>query len=126
MASAFIPRRSVGNALAWTAGIVSGFAAAVLGRGSGRGPVVAAVRGRGRRSRRWLLRTVMGCSMRDVLVMLGPPPTTTVPSASAQPGRAGYWNAKTWYYPWDTRARAAVAIRFDRGVACRIELVYAP
>jgi len=102
------------RAICWTAGLVEGMVTGVMGRrwddqrrslgGGGAldpfGELRAALLGRDRR---------------QIIRALGAPPTASVGfGISIITGGAAptFWQAPTWYYPFDDARRQAIAIRF--------------
>ena len=61
-------------------------------------------------TRRWLRRTLLGRSKRAIAGYLGQPTTVALPG-------------DVWYYPLDAERRRALAIRFRRGVATRVQVI---
>lgn len=109
--------------LAWVTGIVAGLAAVALlhDRLAGSGaPDEGSSAGLARP-----YRALLGRNMPWIVGVLGPPRSSAAPRRPAGPD-APYWQADTWYYPLDRRRRAALVVRFQRGIARAIEVVYAP
>lgn len=71
-----------------------------------------------------LRNALLGSSKVEVIDTLGSPPVAAVGSSAASitPGDA-FWQADTWYYPFDPRRQAAVAVQFDRDLVVRVEFI---
>jgi hypothetical protein len=103
------------RAVCWTAGVVEGMVAGVMGRhwddqrrspgGGGTVDPFSELRA-----------ALLGRDRRQIMRALGAPPTASVgfgvsviTPADAAPA---FWQAPTWYYPFDHARRQAIAIRF--------------
>jgi hypothetical protein len=73
---------------------------------------------------RELRATLLGRHRRQIAVALGRPPTASV--SFGAPPAASFWQAGTWYYPFDRGQRKAIAIRFVGDRAREIEFIGAP
>lgn len=77
-----------------------------------------------------LRNALLGSSKVEVIDTLGSPPVAAVgvpagsfsSAATVTPGDA-FWQADTWYYPFDPRRQAAVAVQFDRDRVVRVEFI---
>ncbi len=120
------------TALAYTAGLVGGFVGMVMGVSPlGRWGQLVSPRRRMRRRRgafRGLCAAIFGSSKKEVAGVLGPPPAAAVGFAAPAPGAIDppYWEANTWYYPFDPTRRAAIAVLFDNDRVIRVELIASP
>jgi hypothetical protein len=114
------------RAVCWTAGLFEGLVAGLAGFRHGRGgelPLLesdeplADVRS-----------ALLGRNRRQIMRALGAPPTACVGfGVSVSPvARDAFWQASTWYYPFDRLERMALAIRFVGDCAREIEFVGAP
>jgi hypothetical protein len=58
---------------------------------------------------------------------LGPPRNATAegPLPAASPEVPLFWQATTWYYPFDSAERTAMAVHFAGNTVRRIELIRA-
>jgi hypothetical protein len=105
------------RAICWTAGLVEGMVAGVMGtrwddqRQSTGGGGGGAIDPFGE-----LRAALLGRDRRQIIRALGAPPTASVgfgvsviTAADAAPT---FWQAPTWYYPFDDARRQAIAIRF--------------
>lgn len=72
-----------------------------------------------------LERLLAGKSKQEVHRKLGPPRNATVEGAilPASPDEPLFWQAATWYYPFDSAERTAMAVHFAGNVVSRIELI---
>ena len=81
---------------------------------------------------RELRRALLGRHRRQIARVLGTPATASMTFAAAAPtGGAGgkastYWDATTWYYPFDQKQKKAIAIRFVRDRAREVEFIGSP
>jgi hypothetical protein len=74
---------------------------------------------------------LLGRSRRFIAKALGAPPTASVGFGSvAAPGRKRkgkapmtFWQATTWYYPFDAQRRQAIAIRFEANRARQVDFI---
>jgi len=103
------------RAICWTAGVVEGFMNGLIGvRGERKGPFDE------------LRAALMGRHRQQILRALGAPPTASVGfGVSIVTGGAPptYWQASTWYYPFDQGQRQAIAIRFVGDRAREVEFI---
>ena len=73
---------------------------------------------------------LLGSSKAEVIDTLGSPPAAAVgakagsfsSAAAVTPGDA-FWHADTWYYPFDPRRQAAVAVQFHRDRVVRVDFI---
>jgi hypothetical protein len=80
---------------------------------------------------RELRRAILGKHRRQIARVLGTPATASLTFAAAAPtGKSGkpatYWDATTWYYPFDQKQKKAIAIRFERDRAREVEFIGSP
>jgi hypothetical protein len=79
---------------------------------------------------RELRRAIIGKHRRQIARVLGTPTTASLTFAAASPmsgkNAPTYWNATTWYYPFDQKQQKAIAIRFERDRAREVEFIGAP
>jgi hypothetical protein len=119
--------QALSRAVCWTAGLFEGLVAGLAGRRHGRrdeelpllesDEPLADVRA-----------ALIGRHRRQIVRVLGAPPTACVGfgvSVSPVP-RDAFWQASTWYYPFDRLERMALAIRFVGDRAREVEFVGAP
>ncbi len=73
---------------------------------------------------------IAGSSKRQVAARLGPPRAAVLgdarPTAGPQPATHqpdSFWQANTWYYPFDPESRSAVAIQFINNRVTRVEFI---
>jgi hypothetical protein len=102
------------RAICWTAGLVEGMVAGVIGKrwddqpqSMGGGGTIDPFRE--------LRAALLGRDRRQIMRALGAPPTASVGfGVSIVTGSAAptFWQAPTWYYPFDHARRQAIAIRF--------------
>jgi outer membrane protein assembly factor BamE (lipoprotein component of BamABCDE complex) len=110
------PARSLIGALAYTAGVVGGVVGLLATPAKWK-----RVRPVGRRTSPISFRqAIFGHTKRDVAVLLGPPPAAAGAIVSAPPT---FWNANTWYYPFDSRRQTAVAVQFSQDRVVRVEFI---
>jgi hypothetical protein len=71
---------------------------------------------------------LFGSSKAEVVDTLGSPPAAAVGSATGSsaatvtPGDP-FWQADTWYYPFDPRRQAAVAVQFHGDRVVRVDFI---
>src|SRR6185436_2045560 len=87
----------------------------------------AAVRRRHPRNPARLVRAIPGNNRSAVVAVFGPPRASAGFSAVAPAllVSADYLHADTWYYPLDTRAKIALVVHFDQGIARDAQVVSA-
>ena len=119
------------RAVCWTAGLVEGLVSGFV-QGAPATPVVA---GRGRA---WelgnapfgeLRKALLGRNRKQIVRVLGEPPTASVGfgvtvTAGAKP--MTFWQASTWYYPFDHSRQQAIAIRFVGDRAKGVDFIGVP
>lgn len=106
---------AVTRAIFWTAGVVEGFMNGLIGARTGRKGPFGELRA-----------ALMGRHRKQILRALGAPPTASVGfGVSIVTGGAPptYWQASTWYYPFDRGQRQAIAIRFVRDRAREVDFI---
>lgn len=110
------------RAVAWTAGLVEG---AMSGLAGGRDELGALPRGGGRFGE--FRAALLGRHRRQIVRALGAPPTACVADGAGAAGGVTaartFWQATTWYYPFDAGRRQAVAIRFVGNRASAVEFI---
>jgi hypothetical protein len=113
------------RAICWTAGVVEGMVTGVMGRrwdsqprSTGGGTVDPFGE---------LRAALLGRDRRQIMRALGAPPTASVgfgvsvnTAADATPA---FWQAPTWYYPFDHARRQAIAIRFVGNRALDVDFI---
>lgn len=69
---------------------------------------------------------LVGRTMEEVFRKLGPPPAATLDGPPDLCGAAvpAFWQASTWYYPFDATARTAIAVHFRNCAAHRVETIH--
>jgi hypothetical protein len=74
-----------------------------------------------------LRRSIVGYNKREVAETLGPPPAAAMGVGGATPlaqqQSPQFWNADTWYYPFDPTRRSAVAVQFRRGRVNAVDFI---
>jgi hypothetical protein len=79
---------------------------------------------------RELRRALLGKHRKQIARVLGTPTTASMTFAAAAPMSGGkaatYWDATTWYYPFDQKQKKAIAIRFVRDRAREVEFIGTP
>src|SRR3954451_151634 len=113
---------AVTRAVCWSAGLVEGLVSGLVGErplrptlGGGPFPELRAA--------------LLGRDRRQIIRALGAPPTASVGfGVSVVTGGAPltYWHAPTWYYPFDSGRRHAIAIRFVGDRAQGVDFIGAP
>jgi hypothetical protein len=75
-----------------------------------------------------LLRAIPGNDRTALVAVLGPPRASAGFSAVAPAllVSADYLQADTWYYPLDLRAKTALVVHFDQGIARDAQIVSLP
>ncbi len=68
--------------------------------------------------------SILGRGKSAVAALYGTPRTAA--EKSQQTKRNNFWNANTWYYPIDTRSQTAMAVRFEKGLARKVDFFEAP
>jgi hypothetical protein len=124
--AAHVMMNALTRAVCWTAGLVEGLMAGLV-QGAPR-------RGRGSRSRRGdrpfgeLRAALLGRHRRQIARVLGEPPTATLGFGAAVTGAkpVTFWQASTWYYPFDHTRQQAIAIRFVRDRAKGVDFIGLP
>jgi hypothetical protein len=79
---------------------------------------------------RELRSALLGKHRKQIARVLGTPTTASLTFAAAVPvsgkDAATYWEATTWYYPFDQKQKKAIAIRFVRDRAREVEFIGSP
>jgi hypothetical protein len=79
---------------------------------------------------RELRRALLGKHRKQIARVLGTPTTASMTFAAAAPMSGGkaatYWDATTWYYPFDQKQKKAIAIRFVRDRAREVAFIGSP
>jgi len=120
-------RFPVVETLAWAAGLIGGLATLVALSAthsfvSWRHRLFVARAGAKRSTLRQISQIVRGQTKQAVASKLGPPRAVSSGSHSAI-GRADFWAADAWYYPFDKQAQSALAIQFRNGRAVSVEMI---
>ncbi|MDB5319811.1 MAG: hypothetical protein JWN40_1442 [Phycisphaerales bacterium] len=113
---------AVTRAVCWSAGLVEGLVSGLLEGGSMRRAVAGGPFPE-------LRAALLGRDRRQIMRALGAPPTATVGfGVSVVTGGAPltFWQAPTWYYPFDPGRRQAIAIRFVGDRAQGVDFIGAP
>jgi outer membrane protein assembly factor BamE (lipoprotein component of BamABCDE complex) len=111
---------AMARAVCWTAGLVEGLVNGATGMQLDRGRLTAADRLDELRSQ------LLGRDRKQVMRLLGVPPTACVGFGvcvvtNGKP--VTFLHAPTWYYPFDTNHRQAIAIQFTADRARGIEFI---
>ncbi len=71
---------------------------------------------------------LIGRTRKELLVVLGPPPATSVPEPGKGKlkGEDAYLRASTWYYPLDLAKRQAIGVTFSSDVATDVDRITGP
>jgi len=78
-------------------------------------------------SRRSLQQSILGRGKSAVAATCGAPRTAAGGKRKVVIGRQpSFWTADTWYYPIDSQAQTAMAVRFEHGIARAVEFFDAP
>lgn len=136
------PARTLLDTLAYTAGLFGGLVGLVTGASRAprwrqstktRRQTYALGERAGSGGFKRLRASLFGYSKEEVADTLGPPPAAAIgPAAAAASTSAtlpaagaptSFWNANTWYYPFDPERHAAIAVLFDRNRVVRVELI---
>jgi hypothetical protein len=64
---------------------------------------------------------LLGRHRRHIVRVFGTPPAACVGQRGVDAGE--YWEATTWYYPFDESRREAIAIRFENDRARKVEFI---
>ena len=115
---------AVTRAVCWSAGVVEGLVSGLVG-GCER-PLRA---GLGSEPFPQLRAALLGRDRRQIMRALGAPPTAAIGfgvSVVTGGAPATYWHAPTWYYPFDSGRRHAIAIRFVNNRAEDVDFIGAP
>jgi hypothetical protein len=114
------------KAVSWTAGVVEGLVRTLVSSSASQswvnGPMAGVFRGERFHELRAAL---LGRHRRHILGALGAPPTAGIGFGASVAGAAPvtFWQATTWYYPFDPGRRQAIAIRFVRDRARHVEFI---
>jgi hypothetical protein len=112
----------------WTAGLVEGLMAGLVLGVPRRGLSLVSRRG-GDRSFGELRAALLGRHRKQIARVLGEPPTASVGSGVAVTGAkkpVTFWQASTWYYPFDHTRQQAIAIRFVGDRARGVDFIGLP
>lgn len=116
------------RAVSWTAGLVEGLMSGLVQGGPRRG--LALLPRRGDQSFGELRAALLGRHRKQIARVLGEPPTASVglggggAVAGAKP--VTFWQASTWYYPFDPARQQAIAIRFVGDRAWGVDFIGVP
>jgi hypothetical protein len=70
---------------------------------------------------------LIGRARTEIVVVLGPPPATSVPEPTESKLHApAYLTAESWYYPLDVRKRLAIALTFVNDLVASVERIPGP
>ena len=73
---------------------------------------------------------LIGKNRKQIARVLGTPTTASLTFGAVAMSAGGkamtFWDATTWYYPFDQKRRKAIAIRFVRDRAREVEFIGAP
>jgi hypothetical protein len=123
--AAHVMMNALTRAVCWTAGFVEGLMTGLVqGSTTRRRSLI------GHRNAPFseLRAALLGRNRRQIARVLGEPPTASVgfgvTVAGAQP--MTFWQASTWYYPFDHRRQQAIAIRFVGDRAKGVEFIGVP
>ena len=113
---------AVTRAVCWSAGLVEGLVSGLVGERPIRPTLVGGPFPE-------LRAALLGRDRRQIMRALGAPPTASVGfGVSVVTGGAPltYWHAPTWYYPFDSGRRQAIAIRFVGNRAEDVDFIGTP
>lgn len=114
------------KAVSWTAGVFEGLLRGLVSSSASQtwveGPPLAALRGERFHE---LRNALLGRHRRHIIGALGAPPTAGIGFGTSVAGAAPvtFWQATTWYYPFDPGRRQAIAIRFVGDRARQVEFI---
>jgi hypothetical protein len=111
---------AMARAVCWTAGLFEGMVSGMTGPPPARGRLTATDRLEELRA------MLLGRDRRQVMRMLGVPPTACVGfgvSVVTNGKPVTFLHAPTWYYPFDANRRQAIAIQFSADRARGIEFI---
>ncbi|HEY7118813.1 MAG TPA: hypothetical protein VH475_19650 [Tepidisphaeraceae bacterium] len=121
----YVMMNALTRAVCWTAGVVEGLVAGLLGRDGASGfesmPVIALDEPFGE-----LRAALLGRHRNQIARVLGEPPTASVGFGQSVAGAAApatFWQASTWYYPFDHVRQQAIAIRFVGDRAREVDFI---
>ena len=118
---------AISQATQWTVGFVTGMINRVIREQSAPGEHLPLLQPD--EPFRELRDALLGRDRRQIALALGVPPTACVgfanPSQSAGQRPFTFWDATTWYYPFDQRDRKAIAIKFVGDQAREVEFIAA-
>lgn len=70
---------------------------------------------------------LIGRARTEILVVLGPPPATSVPEPTkAKLNAPPYLTSESWYYPLDVKNRLAIAITFVNDLVASVDRIPGP
>jgi hypothetical protein len=123
--AAYVMVNALTRAVCWTAGFVEGLVAGLVQGSSARRRSLVAHRGAPFGELRAAL---LGRNRKQIARVLGEPPTASVgfgvTVAGAKP--MTFWQASTWYYPFDHSRQQAIAIRFVGDRAKGVDFIGVP
>jgi hypothetical protein len=107
------------RAASWTAGVIDGMVEAIAGAFTGDqlsriGPRDASLLP--------LRSAILGRNRAQIAKALGNPPAVWAGAGAPR----SFWQAMTWYYPYDDARQQAIAIRFENDRAHGVEFIHAP
>jgi hypothetical protein len=120
--AAYVMMNALTRAVCWTAGFVEGLVAGLVPNRPTRGTL--------HRDGPFgeLRAALLGRNRKQIARVLGEPPTASVgfgvTVAGAKP--VTFWQASTWYYPFDHTRQQAIAIRFAGDRAKAVDFIGVP
>ena len=71
---------------------------------------------------------LIGRARTEIVVVLGPPPATSVPEPTEAKVHGGpaYLTAESWYYPLDVRRRVAIGVTFVNDLVASVDRIPGP
>ena len=124
--SAHVMMNALTRAVYWTAGVVEGLMSGLVHGAPRRG--LTLLSRRGDRSFGELRAALLGRHRKQIARVLGEPPTASLGFGAAVAGAkpVTFWQASTWYYPFDRSRQQAIAIRFVGDRAKGVDFIGLP
>jgi len=124
--AAHVMMNALTRAVYWTAGLVEGLMSGLVQGVPRRG--FGALARRGDRPFGELRAALLGRNRKQIARVLGEPPTASLGFGAAVAGakRVTFWQASTWYYPFDHTRHQAIAIRFVGDRAKGVDFIGLP